>query len=69
MLNCNPRPFPASFEKVLRIRSGSANRLKGTVHHRCLANCQKQHRQNDQAGQVDVTTRVEVCVMGDPRHL
>ena len=33
--------------------------------HRCLANCQKQHRQNEQAGQVDVSTRVEVPVMGD----
>ena len=34
--------------------------------HRCLTTCQKQHRQNEPAGQVDVPTRVEVCVMGDP---
>ena len=27
--------------------------------------CQKQHRQNDLAGQVDVPTREEVHVMGD----
>ena len=36
---------------------------------RCLAICQKQHRQNDPAGQVDVTTRVEVSVMRDPGHV
>ena len=27
--------------------------------------CQKQHRLNEPAGQVDVPTRVEVCVMGE----
>ena len=37
--------------------------------HRCLTTCQKQHRQNEPAGQVDVSTRVEVCVIGDPRHM
>ena len=37
--------------------------------HRCLAACQKQHRQNDQAGQVDIPTRVEVHVKEDPRHM
>ena len=37
--------------------------------HRCLAACQKQHRQNEPAGQVDVSTRVDVCVMGDPGHM
>ena len=37
--------------------------------HRCLATCQKQHRQNEAAGQVDIPTRVEVCVMGDPGHM
>ena len=43
--------------------------------HRPLPARQKQHRQNDPAGQVDVSTRVEVHVMGDPdrcrdnRHL
>ena len=26
--------------------------------------CQKQHRQNEPAGQVDIPTRVEVCVTG-----
>ena len=31
--------------------------------------CQKQHRQNETAGQVDVSTRVEVRVMGDPGHM
>ena len=31
--------------------------------------CQKQHRQNEPAGQVDVSTRVEVRVMGDPGHV
>ena len=36
---------------------------------RCLTICEKQHRQNDPAGQVDVTTRVEVSVMRDPRHV
>ena len=37
--------------------------------HRCLAACQKQHRLNQPAGQVDVSTRVEVGVMGDPGHM
>ena len=37
--------------------------------HRCLAACQKQNRQNEPAGQVDVSTTVEVRVMGDPRHV
>ena len=38
--------------------------------HRCLTTCQKQHRQNEPAGQVDIPTRVEIHVMGDPdqRH-
>ena len=30
--------------------------------HRCLTECQKQNRQDEPAGQVDVTTRVEVSV-------
>ena len=34
--------------------------------HRCLTACQKQHRQNEPAGQVDVSTRVEVHVTGGP---
>ena len=34
--------------------------------HRCFTACQKQHRQNDPADQVDVPTRVEVHVMEDP---
>ena len=29
----------------------------------------KQHRQNELAGQADIPTRVEVHVMGDPRHV
>ena len=37
--------------------------------HRCLTACQKQYRQNESAGQVDVPTRVEGCVTGDPRHM
>ena len=37
--------------------------------HSHLMICQKQHRQNELAGQVDVPTRVEVIVMGDPGHL
>ena len=36
--------------------------------HRCLTACQKTHRQNELAGQVDIPTRVEVRVMGDPGH-
>ena len=31
--------------------------------HRCLIACEKQHRQNESAGQVDIPARVEVCVM------
>ena len=34
--------------------------------HRCLTTSQKQHRQNEPAGQVDIPTRVEVHVTGDP---
>ena len=37
--------------------------------HRRLPACQKQHRQNELAGRVDVPTRVEVHVMGDSGHL
>ena len=37
--------------------------------HRCLTTCQKQHRQNEPAGKIDIPTWVEVCVMGDPRHV
>ena len=32
----------------------------------CLS---KNNRQNEPAGQVDVSTRVEVRVMGDPGHM
>ena len=32
--------------------------------HKFVTTCQKQHRQNEPAGQVDVPTRVEVCVRG-----
>ena len=37
--------------------------------HRCLTACQKQHRQNEPAGQVDVSTRLKVRVMGDPGQM
>ena len=37
--------------------------------HRRLTACQKQFRQNEPAGQVDVPTRVEICVMADPGHV
>ena len=31
--------------------------------------CEKQHRQNEVAFQVNVSTGVEICVMGDPRYM
>ena len=34
--------------------------------HRCLTTCQKQHRQNETVCRVDISTRMEVCVMGNP---
>ena len=37
--------------------------------HRPLPACQKQHRENEPAGQVDVPTRVEVCVRGNLGHV
>ena len=37
--------------------------------HRCLTTCEKQHRQNDPAGQEDINTGVEVCVQEDPGHV
>ena len=37
--------------------------------HRCLTTCQKQHRQNKPAGLVDVPTRVEVHVTGNPGYM
>ena len=37
--------------------------------HRCLTTCQKQHRQNEPAGQVDIPTRVEVHVTVDPGQM
>ena len=37
--------------------------------HKLVTTCQKQHRQNEPAGQVDVPTRVEVRVMGGPSHV
>ena len=36
---------------------------------RRLTICQKQYRQNEPAGQVDIPTWVEVLVMGDPGHM
>ena len=38
-------------------------------NHRCLTACQKQHRQNEPAGQVDVPIRVETTVMGESGHV
>ena len=38
-------------------------------YHRCLTACQKQHRQNESAGQVGVPTRVEVHVTGNPGQM
>ena len=37
--------------------------------HRCLTTCQKQHRQNEPAFQVNISTGVEICVMGDLGHM
>ena len=37
--------------------------------NRHLTNFQKQHRQNELVGQIDISTRVEVRVMGDPSHV
>ena len=34
--------------------------------HRRPTACQKQYRQNELGGQEEITTWVEVCVMGDP---
>ena len=39
------------------------------IDHRRVTTCQKQHRQNEPGGWVDIATRVEVCVMGDPIHV
>ena len=39
------------------------------MDHRRLTECQKQNRQNEPSGQVDVTTREEVHVMRDPGHV
>ena len=50
-------------------RSMSRLILDTCRNHRCLTTCQKQHRQNDPAVQVDVPTRVEVHVMGDPKQM
>ena len=34
--------------------------------HKHFTACQKQYRHNDPAGQVDIPTSVQVCVMGEP---
>ena len=39
------------------------------MDHRRLNACQKQHRENEPAGQVDIPTRVEIRVTGDPGHV
>ena len=36
--------------------------------HRCLTACQRQQTQNEPAGQVDIPTRVKVCVISHPGH-
>ena len=37
--------------------------------HRHLIACQKQYRQNELAGWVEIPTGVDVHVMVDPRHM
>ena len=37
--------------------------------HRCLNTCQNQDTQIEPDGLVDIPTREEFCVMGDPGHL
>ena len=37
--------------------------------HKCLTTCEKQHRQNEPAGQVDIPSRVEICVIWHPGHV
>ena len=37
--------------------------------HRHLIACQKQHRQNEPAGQIDIPTGVEVGVTGNLGHV
>ena len=37
--------------------------------HKFVTTCQKQNRQHEPAGQVDIPTRVEIHVMGDPGHV
>ena len=37
--------------------------------HKHFTAYQKQYRQNEPAGQEDIPTGVEVCVMGDPIHI
>ena len=37
--------------------------------HRRLNAYQKQHTENEPAGEVDIPTRVEIRVKGDPGHV
>ena len=37
--------------------------------HRRLNAYQKQHTENEPAGEVDIPTRVEIRVIGDPGHV
>ena len=37
--------------------------------HRHVIGFQKQYRQNEPAGRVEVPTGVDVCVTADPRHM
>ena len=44
--------------------------ISGTCRdHKFVTTCQKQHKLNEPAGQVDVPTRVEVCVRGNAGHV
>ena len=45
---------------------GVSGHVKGPQTYHDLS---KQHRQNEAAGQVDVSTRFEVHMMGYPRHV
>ena len=37
--------------------------------HRHITAYQEQRRKNEPAGQVDIPTRVEICVIGEPGHV
>ena len=39
------------------------------IDHRCLTTCEKQHRQNEPAFWVNISTGEEISVMGDHGHI